>query len=137
MAILGPKHARIQVRLVRLPHDPENPIYFDEYTPLGEKENQMEEITRYIIPEETSYGIEVICKAGFRHRELNHNITTKLRDKTSDKLMFCGMIHEIDKTESGFEGDEDFPILSIPSATVDGKEREDVELSFYRPFEGW
>ena len=69
MAFLGPPGGEIEIRLVKPPFDAVESarIYFDEYEKLGtpHAEKLSYESTRYIIPENTSYAIELTLKKGF------------------------------------------------------------------------
>ena len=69
MVFLGPPGAKMEVRLVKPPFDAmeSGRIYFDEYEKFGtpHAEKLSYESTRYIIPENTHYAIELTPKKGF------------------------------------------------------------------------
>jgi len=69
MVFLGPPRGEIEVRLVKPPFDAVESarIYFDEYEKLGtpRAEKLSYKSTRYIVPEHTSYAIELTLKKGF------------------------------------------------------------------------
>lgn len=69
MVFLGPPGGEIEVRLVKPPFDvvESSRVYFDEYEKLGtpHPEKLIYESTRYIVPENTHYAIELTLKKGF------------------------------------------------------------------------
>jgi hypothetical protein len=69
MVFLGLQGAEIEVRLVKPPFDAEESarVYFDEYEKLGtpHPEKFSHECTRYIIPENAAYAVEITLKKGF------------------------------------------------------------------------
>jgi hypothetical protein len=73
MVFLGPPGGEIEVRLVKPPFDAVESarIYFDEYEKLGtpHAENLSYKSTRYIVPENTQYAIELTLKKGFDYEE--------------------------------------------------------------------
>jgi hypothetical protein len=69
MVFLGPPTAEIEIRLVKPPFDALESarVYFDEYEKLGtpHPEKLTCECTRYIVPENTAYAVEITLKKGF------------------------------------------------------------------------
>jgi hypothetical protein len=69
MVFLGPPGGEIEVRLVKPPFDAVESarIYFDEFQKLGtpHAEKLSYESTRYIVPENTHYAIELTLKKRF------------------------------------------------------------------------
>ena len=69
MVFLGPPGGEIEVRLVKPPFDVVESarVYFDEYEKLGKAhlESMGYQSTRYIVPENTHYAIELTLKKGF------------------------------------------------------------------------
>lgn len=65
MAILGKPGSQIEARLEKLPINAESPTYFDQYAPIDEREILTDSITRYIVPEDQAYAINIIFKQRF------------------------------------------------------------------------
>lgn len=132
MAIFGPGNSQIEVRVIKLPGNPDDltkPVYFDEYAPLGDLKIPEKTITRCIIPEDVNYGIEVRFKAGFQHREFNNVIRLRLKDKTSKATLYDQAVHRLRKSTQ-FSKDTTFFITTLPDIVVDGKKMMDVKLTF-------
>ena len=67
MTILGPNDGMFEVRLVKPPFDAVPRVYLDAYEKPGNPypPEPSYECTRMIIPEDTTYAIEVTLKQGF------------------------------------------------------------------------
>jgi hypothetical protein len=114
MVFLGPPGGEIEVRLVKPPFDAVESarIYFDEYEKLGtpHAETLSYESTRYIIPENTHYAIELTLKKGFLFGDWE-GIFVEVRNKA--KVFIIGK----KKLPKPF-GQED-PLLSAKKLLVD------------------
>jgi hypothetical protein len=88
MAILGKENSQIEIRLYKLPLNGLKAVYFDEYAHLSKRDQSVDEVTRYIVPEDTSYGIEVIFKAGYVHGKYNGGHFLTLRDAASGAKIY-------------------------------------------------
>ena len=137
MAVLGPTNARVEVRVIKLPGKPDditNPVYFDEYTTLGDRKVPEKAITRCIVPEVMNYGVEVKFKAGFQHGEFDGHIALLLKDKTSGVVLYGEWVHQVQGTH--FSQDTTFYITTLPSVVVDGKKMKDAKLAFHGLLQG-
>lgn len=117
----------IEVRLRKGLNDNTPPVYFDEYAPLGKLDTSKDTITRYIVPEATSYSIEVVFKKGFNHENFSH-LHVGIKDLESGARLLSKWI---DFSLRGTQDDEKtFQVKHLPTAIIDGEIRRDVELSF-------
>lgn len=133
MAITGEEGSQIEVRLYKLPGNGATLAYFDEYAPAAEREILENKVTRYIVPEDTSYGIEITLKAGFLHGKYNGYIDLILHDKASGAKLYDEYIERKQglSTKTPLEKDKVYHITKIPAAMVDGKPKSNVELALH------
>ncbi len=78
MPILWGTGAQAEIRLRKPPFDPENQVYFDD------REIPKDKITRYIVPEDTTYAIQITLKKGFNDGKYDRGFSIRIYDKGSE-----------------------------------------------------
>lgn len=89
MAILETPSGEIEVRLEKTGPNFTEPTYFDEYVQAGVREDQKATtITRYIVPEDTTYAVEIVVKKGYNFGSEYHRIGVRADDVASGEALF-------------------------------------------------
>ncbi|RDL35291.1 uncharacterized protein BP5553_07222 [Venustampulla echinocandica] len=130
MVILEDPDGRIEVCLRNLVEGDRSPLYFGEYMPLGECPEASTDVTRHIVPEDTSFAVEVTFKKGFRHGEFRDRIWIKIGDKASG-LTFARILLDGSLEKAALAEDKVYCVKCIPEAIVNCQPRKDVQMAFY------
>ncbi|KAF8849898.1 hypothetical protein BDZ45DRAFT_731926 [Acephala macrosclerotiorum] len=112
MAILGQGDSRIMVRIRKMPNDGSRGALYDEYALLDK--NNESAITRYIVPEEGAYSVDVTLLRGYVSGAYDGGIGIKIRDKATGAL----------------EKSELIQVCRLHDVEVEGKRMKDVKMHF-------
>jgi hypothetical protein len=133
MVFLGPQGAEIEVRLVKPPFDAEESAraYFDEYEKLGSPhpEKLSHECTRYIIPENTAYAIEITLKKGFDYGDWD-GVSVHVRRKVNKTRIGKKDLPKPTDQRGPLPIERKYVVDRINHAVVDGKELQNATLIF-------
>lgn len=133
MVFLGPQGAEIEVRLVKPPFDAEESarVYFDEYEKLGtpHPEKLSHECTRYIIPENTAYAVEITLKKGFDYGDWDGVIVEVLR-KVNKASIGQEILHKPTDQKDPLPIGRKYVVDRFNYAMLDGKLTRDGTLTF-------
>jgi hypothetical protein len=130
MEFLGKPGGQYAIRLVKPPFDAEPREYFHEYEELTatRSSESAEKCERYIVPENTSYAIELTLKKGF---DFGDYIGVYLVLQNHDGTASLGMKQILkNASENVLTADKIFLVDSVDCATVNGSRRDGALLSF-------
>ena len=133
MVFLGPKGAEIEVRLVKPPFDAEESarVYFDEYEKLGTPHSVRfsHECTRYIIPDNTAYAIEITLKKGFDYGDWD-GVSVRVCRKVNKTTIGKKDLPKPTDQRGPLPIGRKYVVDRINHAVVDGKKIQNATLIF-------
>jgi hypothetical protein len=133
MVFLGPQGAEIEVRLVKPPFDAKESarVYFDEYEKLGtpHPEKLSRECTRYIIPENTAYAIEITLKKGFDYGDWD-GVGVEVRRKVNRTTIGVKILPKPTDQKGPLPIGRKYIVDRFDHATIDGKITHNAALTF-------
>lgn len=133
MVFLGQPGSEIEVRLVKPPFDaPESArVYFDEYEKLGtpHPEKIRTECTRYIVPENTTYAIEITLKKGFDYGDYE-GIYLQVCNKTTGTILGKQGLNKGSSQTGPLGIGKKIVIDQVCFAQVNGKLTKNANLTF-------
>lgn len=130
MAILKRMSGEIEIRLRKPPFDTIEPVYFDEYASCTVRETPWDgERTRYVVPEDTAYAMEIIVKKGYRFSKKWTGFAIRVEDLATNRQIY-NRLPEKACEKDVLITDQVILIDTVDSAVVNGELRFGPELTF-------
>ena len=127
MAILGKPGDEVEVHIAKSPLDSANPVYFDEYEKLGNPYPSKLECTRYIVPEDGEYVIQITLKKGFDygHRK---GVFVRVHDQVTKEEIGWQQFDK-DDGDKILVSDKELRVETLNGVIIDGQKRNNVKLT--------
>jgi len=120
----------IEVRLLKPPFDAKTSVAFDEHASLILREPELQaSCTRYIIPETTTYAIEITIKKGYKLGSKYTGFWVTMQDSATNHEIISQLI-EKECPKDVLKKDQRILIERASTAVVDGELRASPQLAF-------